>query len=92
MNDAQIKSRLQAQADKESWAKSQPKCAKQETNSGLAQQVEIAEFLTIGRDPNNHIVLNDAFTSLRHTRVERKLNGFLLRVAREGKGDKQQKA
>lgn len=49
------------------------------TQSSREQQVEVDEFLTIGRDSSNHIVLEDAFVSSRHARIERKPNGFLLR-------------
>ncbi len=50
------------------------------------QQMEVGEFLTLGRDPSNHIVLEDEFASARHTRIERKLTGFLLRDLRSRNG------
>lgn len=55
-------------------------------DSTRAQQLEIGEFLTLGRDPSNHIVLEDSFASQRHTRIERKPNGFLLRDLRSRNG------
>jgi DNA-binding NtrC family response regulator len=51
-----------------------------------SQQVEIGEFMTLGRDPANDVVLNDTFTSGRHARIERKENGFLLRDLRSRNG------
>src|SRR4051812_24297681 len=50
------------------------------------QQMEIGEFLTIGRDSSNHVVVDDSFTSARHTRIERKAEGFLLRDLRSRNG------
>lgn len=50
------------------------------------QQIELGEFLTIGRASENQIVLSDEFTSGRHTRIERKPNGFLLRDLRSRNG------
>ncbi len=55
-------------------------------DSARAQQVELGEFLTIGRDPENHIVVSDEFTSGRHMRIERKPAGFLLRDLRSRNG------
>ena len=50
------------------------------------RQVQIGEFLTIGRDLANDVVLVDEFTSLRHARLERKDRGFLLRDLRSTNG------
>jgi DNA-binding NtrC family response regulator len=55
-------------------------------DSNRVQQVELGDFLTVGRDPDNHVVLNDEFTSTRHMRIERKPNGFLLRDLRSRNG------
>jgi DNA-binding NtrC family response regulator len=41
--------------------------------------LEIGDFFTIGRDPSNMLVINDAFASGRHARVERKNHGFIIR-------------
>ena len=51
-----------------------------------SQTMEIGEFLTLGREASNHILIDDAFTSARHTRIERKTNGFLLRDLRSRNG------
>lgn len=51
-----------------------------------SQQIEVGEFVTIGRDPSNHVVLNDDFASGRHARIERKLHGFLVRDLRSRNG------
>jgi DNA-binding NtrC family response regulator len=50
------------------------------------QQIEVGEFLTIGRDPSNQVVLNDDFVSGRHARIERKPHGFLIRDLRSRNG------
>lgn len=55
-------------------------------DSSRMQQVEVGEFLTIGRDPVNQMVIEDAFTSSRHARIERKPNGFFLRDLRSRNG------
>ena len=49
-------------------------------------QIELGDFLTIGRESENHVVVSDEFTSARHTRIERKPNGFLLRDLRSRNG------
>lgn len=48
--------------------------------------IEIGEFLTIGRDPSNSLVLNDSCISFRHARIERRHNAFLLRDLRSRNG------
>lgn len=55
-------------------------------DSSRHQQVEVGEFLCLGRESSNHIVLNDEFSSGRHARIERKPNGFLLRDLRSRNG------
>jgi DNA-binding NtrC family response regulator len=55
-------------------------------DSTRTQQMEVGEFLTLGRDSCNHIVIEDEFASSRHTRIERKPNGFLLRDLRSRNG------
>ena len=50
------------------------------------KQLEVVEFLTIGRDSANQLILDDAFVSARHCRIERKPNGFLLRDLRSRNG------
>ena len=55
-------------------------------DAARAQHIEIGEFLTIGREPSNHIVLEDAYTSSRHARIERKPTGFTLRDMRSRNG------
>lgn len=55
-------------------------------DASRVQQVELGEFLTIGRDPENQVILNDEFTSGRHMRIERKNNGFMLRDLRSRNG------
>lgn len=51
-----------------------------------APPLEIGEFLTIGRDPLNVLVLDDDSISSRHARIEKKENGFLLRDLRSRNG------
>lgn len=51
-----------------------------------SQQIEVPEFLSLGRGADNQIILIDEFTSERHARVERKTNGFLLRDLRSRNG------
>jgi len=51
-----------------------------------AHQIELSDFLTIGRDGENHVVVSDDFASSRHTRIERKPTGFLLRDLRSRNG------
>lgn len=48
--------------------------------------IEIGEFVTIGRDPSNLVILNDDSVSLRHARIEKKSNGYLLRDLRSRNG------
>lgn len=51
-----------------------------------AQQVEVGEFLTIGRDCSNQLAIEDDTASTRHARIERKPQGFLLRDLRSRNG------
>lgn len=55
-------------------------------DSTRAHQLEVGEFLTIGRDPSNHVIIEDEFASQRHTRIERKVAGFFLRDLRSRNG------
>ncbi len=41
--------------------------------------IELSEHFTIGRDPQNHLCLNDVFVSSRHARIEKRGNFFILR-------------
>jgi DNA-binding NtrC family response regulator len=50
------------------------------------QQLEVGEFLSIGREASNHVILDDPFVSGKHLRLERKPNGFLLRDLRSRNG------
>jgi DNA-binding NtrC family response regulator len=50
------------------------------------EQVEIGDFLTLGRESGNHIVLTDEYASARHARIERRPDGFLLRDLRSRNG------
>ncbi|HEX4923686.1 MAG TPA: sigma 54-interacting transcriptional regulator [Bdellovibrionales bacterium] len=50
------------------------------------QPVVVGDFLTIGRDPQNQVQLHDPFASMRHARIERKVDGFLLRDLRSRNG------
>lgn len=56
------------------------------TVSASRQQLEVGEFVTLGRDLSSQVVIDDEFTSLRHARIERKPNGFLLRDLRSRNG------
>lgn len=53
---------------------------------GRPQTVEAGEFVTIGRDPSNQIILEDDSVSGRHARIERKNEGFLIRDLRSRNG------
>lgn len=55
-------------------------------NAHRAQQMEVGEFLSIGRDPESQLTVDDEFASSRHARIERKPNGFLLRDLRSRNG------
>ena len=44
-----------------------------------AGTVEIKDFLSVGRDQCNHLVLADPFVSSRHSRIERKSGQLVLR-------------
>ncbi|MGE3681659.1 MAG: sigma 54-interacting transcriptional regulator [Bdellovibrionales bacterium] len=48
-------------------------------DTARVHQVEIGDFLTLGRDPASRIVIPDDFASARHARIERSPRGFLLR-------------
>ena len=50
------------------------------------RQLKVGEFLTLGRDLSNDLVLADEFTSVRHARLERKERGFMLRDLRSTNG------
>lgn len=50
------------------------------------QQKELEDFVTIGRESGNALLLDDQFVSSRHARIERKQNGFLLRDLRSRNG------
>jgi len=49
-------------------------------------QVELGPFLTLGREPSNHIILDDDFVSQRHLRIEKRDTGFQLRDLRSRNG------
>lgn len=53
---------------------------------GRTHEIELGEFLTIGRDPNSQMILDDAFVSARHARLERKTNGYVVRDLRSRNG------
>jgi pSer/pThr/pTyr-binding forkhead associated (FHA) protein len=44
---------------------------------GNDQIIEINEFTTLGRDPGNTVNLNDPTVSGRHSRIERKAQGYI---------------
>ncbi len=41
--------------------------------------IELKDYFSIGRDPQNHLCLNDPFISSRHARIEKRNNYFVLR-------------
>ncbi|MBX3021541.1 MAG: sigma 54-interacting transcriptional regulator [Bdellovibrionales bacterium] len=55
-------------------------------DSGRTEQLEVGEFVTLGRDSVNQVVLDDEWTSGRHARIERKNDGFLIRDMRSRNG------
>ena len=46
----------------------------------------LSEFVTIGRDPENTLVLEDLFVSARHARIEQKPIGFVVKDLRSRNG------
>ncbi len=48
-------------------------------NQSSEQSIEVEEFLTIGRDPSNNLVINDPFVSFRHVRIEKRKRGYIVR-------------
>ncbi len=48
-------------------------------NQSSEQSIEVEDFLTIGRDPSNSLVINDPFVSFRHVRIEKRKRGYLVR-------------
>lgn len=50
------------------------------------QQLELGEFLHIGRDRSNHLIQDDEFISGRHARIERREGQFVLRDLRSRNG------
>ncbi|MGE4131082.1 MAG: sigma 54-interacting transcriptional regulator [Bdellovibrionales bacterium] len=54
--------------------------------AGSEHQTELGEFLTIGRNPSNHIVLDDEFVSGCHARIERREGRVILRDMRSRNG------
>jgi DNA-binding NtrC family response regulator len=53
---------------------------------GRTDVIEVGDFLTIGRDTSNRLVLIDDSASNRHSRIERKDQGYLLRDLRSRNG------
>ncbi len=41
--------------------------------------LQLSEYLSIGREPGNNLVLTDPFVSARHARIDRRSNGYVLR-------------
>ncbi len=56
------------------------------TVNDVRQVREITEFVSLGRDDGNHIVLTDNFVSSRHARIEKRDQGFFLRDLRSRNG------
>ena len=50
------------------------------------ESIEVEEFLSIGRDDCNSLVLDDPFVSGRHARIERGQKGFILKDMRSRNG------
>jgi DNA-binding NtrC family response regulator len=48
--------------------------------------VELGEFFSIGRAPSNHLVVDDAFVSQRHARIEKRGTQFVLKDLRSSNG------
>jgi DNA-binding NtrC family response regulator len=55
-------------------------------SASRAQNFEIGDFVTLGRDSECQVVLDDDFASSRHARIERKSGGFYLRDLRSRNG------
>lgn len=49
-------------------------------------KVSLPEFLTLGRDVSNAVIVHDPFVSTRHCRIERHQNKFILRDLRSRNG------
>lgn len=54
--------------------------------SSTPSAVEIGEFFSIGRSGTNNMVLEDAFVSQRHARIEKRGNQFILKDLRSSNG------
>ena len=48
-------------------------------SGGLKEQREIKDFLSVGREKSNQLVLDDPFVSRRHIRIERDKSRFILK-------------
>ena len=55
-------------------------------NKSYQESHEIGEFLTVGRDSNNTLSIEDPFVSNRHMRIEKRARGFLLRDMHSSNG------
>jgi transcriptional regulator with GAF, ATPase, and Fis domain len=55
-------------------------------STNRVESFEVIDFMTIGRDEGNQIILNDPFISGKHARVERKNNQFLITDLRSRNG------
>ena len=55
-------------------------------SGGQKEIIEIDEYITIGRDPSNLLVIDDPFVSSRHSRIERTSKGFVLKDYRSRNG------
>jgi DNA-binding NtrC family response regulator len=54
--------------------------------SNKNQVIEVGDFLTIGRAPSNTLILDDAFVSQRHSRIEKRGEEFVIKDLRSTNG------
>jgi len=46
---------------------------------GQGAAIELKEYFSIGRDPQNHLCLSDSYVSSRHARIEKRGTQFIIR-------------
>ncbi|MCC6137734.1 MAG: FHA domain-containing protein, partial [Bdellovibrionaceae bacterium] len=54
--------------------------------SNKNQIIDIGDFLTIGRNPTNSLILEDGFSSQRHARIEKRGSEFVVKDLRSTNG------
>lgn len=55
-------------------------------NQSSDSSIEVGDFLTIGRDHTNTLVIKDSFASGRHARIEKRQRGYIVRDTQSRNG------